>query len=533
MQTPEARRGVRTVGQLKTRVEELKNPWRQSSPFVLNYNESARLATDALLEQGENGYLRVLSEERELSFLSSLDIDFICGSVNANAPSNDFVLSDKDNDSANSSFGDNCLSELTSGTYFPIMSDIDVPALELGWPEIPLATRSKGTEVQVIFQRHRSNVIKDLVRSLINKAKSVIAIVMDMFTDVEILCDLIEAATKRRVPVYILLDEKNIIYFIEMYEKLGFNKIHISNMKIRTVTGDTYCTKSGKKFSGQFLDKFLIVDCEHVISGSYSFSWLSSHIHRNMVTYFKGNIVEAFDREFRCLYADSLEADYFSSFDSEVPNKAFGNKITRNKWAVKKSTPIPPAVPEISVNSNSSSDSQSSIKTPPFFKNQAVTIIYDHKEKGSSSNIIKPNEQHTKPKVESINDYRRPTDPKTEKNNLLEMQKLLLSKSTPSLNDKDHTQTFSKLKSRFEDVQNRPLQMENKMSPKMKSDVTLNKVSNYGDSEDKTSALASDNTKDSNKNVKRMTLGHSKLELITQYNKIPNKIFSRFQAGNR
>uniref|UniRef100_A0A8C5QNP7 Eukaryotic translation initiation factor 6 n=1 Tax=Leptobrachium leishanense TaxID=445787 RepID=A0A8C5QNP7_9ANUR len=270
MQTPEARRGMRSTGQLKTRVEELKNPWRQSSPFVLNYNESARLATDALLEQGEKGYLQVLSEERELPFLSSLDIDFICGSANVNGLSRSLSMYDSDGDGANSSFGENCLSELTSGTYFPTVSDIDVPALELGWPDIPLGTRSKGTEVQVIFQRHRSNAIKDLVRSLINKAKSVIAVVMDLFTDVDILCDLIEAATKRRVPVYLLLDEKNLTYFIEIYENLGFNKIYISNLRIRTLTGDTYCTKSGKKFSGQFLEKFLIVDCEHVISGSYS-----------------------------------------------------------------------------------------------------------------------------------------------------------------------------------------------------------------------------------------------------------------------
>lgn len=40
-------------------------------------------------------------------------------------------------------------------------------------------------------------------------------------------------------------------------------------MRIRSVCGDTYCTKSGKKFSGQVLEKFLIIDCEEVIAGSY------------------------------------------------------------------------------------------------------------------------------------------------------------------------------------------------------------------------------------------------------------------------
>lgn len=50
---------------------------------------------------------------------------------------------------------------------------------------------------------------------------------MDLFTDVDLLCDLIEAASKRRVPVYLILDEKNLNYFIEMFQKLGFDKIHV------------------------------------------------------------------------------------------------------------------------------------------------------------------------------------------------------------------------------------------------------------------------------------------------------------------
>lgn len=43
----------------------------------------------------------------------------------------------------------------------------------------------------------------------------------------------------------------------------------VQNMRVRSVRGDTYCTKSGKKFSGQVLEKFMIIDCEEVIAGSY------------------------------------------------------------------------------------------------------------------------------------------------------------------------------------------------------------------------------------------------------------------------
>ncbi|XP_072271027.1 protein FAM83C [Pyxicephalus adspersus] len=518
MLNPEVRRGVRSFGQLKSRVEELKNPWRQSSPLDLSYNESARLATDSLVEQGENAYFQALTEEKELPFLSSLDIEYICRNTNANNKFQDTLL-DKDGDGV----PDSSLSEMTSGTYFPLMSDIDVPVLELGWPEIPLLTRSKGTEVQVIFQKHRNNDIKDLIRSLINKAKTVIAVVMDLFTDVDLLCDLIEAASKRKVPVYLLLDEQNLKYFIEMFQKLGFDRIHLPNMKIRTITGDTYCTKSGKKFSGQSLSKFLLIDCEHVIAGSYSFSWLSSQVHNNMVTYFKGNIVEEFDREFRCLYACSLEADYFSCLENEN-SKPFGQNPTRSRWAPIKTVPKPAPLIENSIHpdSNSSSDSQSSVKTPPFFKNQAITVI--HEDKPVISKNLNRNSKDTQEEtMEKVNDQRRQSDPPFDQNNLMVMQRHALSKSSPDLVDKPS----SALRTKFEQIQNKFLQ--NKASPRLKSDMALNKVSSYnGSSANRNIPLTDTKREDANK---RMTLGHSKLALITETNNklLENKVYSRFQ----
>jgi len=47
------------------------------------------------------------------------------------------------------------------------------------------------------------------------------------------------------------------------------------NMRIRSVCGDTYCTKSGKKFTGQVQEKFMIIDCEEVIAGSYRYVYPS------------------------------------------------------------------------------------------------------------------------------------------------------------------------------------------------------------------------------------------------------------------
>lgn len=43
---------------------------------------------------------------------------------------------------------------------------------------------------------------------------------MDLFTDGEIFQDIVDAASKRRVPVYIILDEAGVSYFLEMCQGL-------------------------------------------------------------------------------------------------------------------------------------------------------------------------------------------------------------------------------------------------------------------------------------------------------------------------
>lgn len=41
------------------------------------------------------------------------------------------------------------------------------------------------------------------------------------------------------------------------------------NMRVRSTCGDTYCSKAGRRFTGQALEKFVIIDCEQVVAGSY------------------------------------------------------------------------------------------------------------------------------------------------------------------------------------------------------------------------------------------------------------------------
>lgn len=55
----------------------------------------------------------------------------------------------------------------------------------------------------------------------------VIAVVMDLFTDGDIFQDIVDVACKRRVPVYIILDEAGVKYFLEMCQDLQLTDFRI------------------------------------------------------------------------------------------------------------------------------------------------------------------------------------------------------------------------------------------------------------------------------------------------------------------
>lgn len=71
----------------------------------------------------------------------------------------------------------------------------------------------------------------------------VIAVVMDLFTDGDIFQDIVDAASKRRVPVYIILDESGVKYFLEMCRGL-----ELTDYRIRVS-----CTTAGRPCEDQKL----------------------------------------------------------------------------------------------------------------------------------------------------------------------------------------------------------------------------------------------------------------------------------------
>ncbi|XP_072308158.1 protein FAM83C [Eucyclogobius newberryi] len=588
--------GRKPLGKLASRLEEVKNPWRQGSTLELSHNEAARLATDALLEQGEKEYRRVLAEEREVTFLSPLEIRYITqNAAKTCLDSNGTSPNDRD-------FGDgDAVSELTSGTYFPMMSDEEPPMLELGWPEPP--ARYGPSETQIYFQRDKSHNVKDLIRSLINKAKKVIAVVMDVFTDVDLLCDLMEASNKRKVPVYILLDEKNLSSFTDMCSALDIQNSHLSHIRIRSVCGDTYCTKSGKKFTGQVLEKFLIIDCEEVIAGSYSFTWLSAQVHSNMMMHFSGRITDSFDREFRCLYADSQIIDcffnpedegmpYYPSYQAMMPgmglNMGMGPVMGLDLLSDSRQRDR-----VCSENSSSqSSNSVSSVKAAPGMTTNniyKVTQTHDKKESNSSSHMSPerrggqtPTNQNSANHSSSAErpsaiyqpmgiEWNKPSPVDMMRSNIggasSKFQALGLYEHKPTLyhssgygSNTPNTSLNSKAPTPS------PIQ-DPKLNPKNRSSSNqfLNKLSdlflppsnkekdNYNyrrspsplapspwggpdlsqtepESQQSPPPPPSPGVVMNRQDQKRMTLGHSKLDLVNQYNKMKSKnVYSRFE----
>ncbi|KAM9847753.1 protein FAM83H [Aulostomus maculatus] len=258
-----------------------------------HYREEYRLAIDTLVEEDLEAYYEFLQRADVVDFLSTPEIQYIQNSVQVPQQStyqeHPYVETGGDG---------------SSDTYWPIHSDLDAPGLDLGWPQ--LHHFGGPTEVTTLVNPPEPDMpsIKEQARRLIKNAQQVVAIVMDMFTDVDMFADIINAAM-RNVAVYILLDERNAHQFVNMVSNCRVNLQHIQFLRVRTVSGITYRCRSGKSFEGQMMDRFLLTDCRAVLSGNYSFMWSFEKLHRCMAHLFFGQLVSTFDEEFRILFAQS------------------------------------------------------------------------------------------------------------------------------------------------------------------------------------------------------------------------------------
>ncbi|XP_006893198.1 PREDICTED: protein FAM83B-like [Elephantulus edwardii] len=269
-----------------------------------HYKEWYRVAVDTLIEHGLEAYKEFLAKERVSEFLAEEEINYILKNVQKVAQS------------TTHSTDNSCDDTSSSGTYWPIESDVEAPNLDLGWPYV-MPGLLGGTHIDLLFHPPRAQLltIKETVRKMIKEARKVIALVMDIFTDVDIFKEIVEAST-RGISVYILLDESNFIHFLNMTEKQGCQVQRLRNIRVRTVKGQDYLSKTGAKFYGKLEQKFLLIDCQKVMYGSYSYMWSFEKAHLSMVQMITGQLVESFDEEFRTLYARSCVPSSFAQEES-------------------------------------------------------------------------------------------------------------------------------------------------------------------------------------------------------------------------
>ncbi|XP_012370863.1 protein FAM83A [Octodon degus] len=275
----------RHMGKIRKRLEDVKNQWVRPARADFSDNESARLATDALLDGGPEAYRRVLSQEGEVDFLSSLEAQYV------QAQAKEPCCVPEPAGAAEGGPKGQASCSLQSGTYSPPASEGSEPGLLHTWALAEKPYLKEKSSATVYFQTDKHSNIRDLVRRCISRSSQVLAILMDVFTDVEVLCDILEAANKRGVFVCVLLDQRGTKLFQEMCDKVQLSDSHL---KCHREVGEAL-RATGASFP-EPAQPPRTVD---------SFSWLCGHVHRNILCKFTGPAVELFDEEFRHLYASS------------------------------------------------------------------------------------------------------------------------------------------------------------------------------------------------------------------------------------
>ncbi|XP_071361624.1 protein FAM83G isoform X2 [Trachinotus anak] len=279
--------------------------WRvsESKPEFF-YSEDQRLALEALVANGRDAFTDYIRQSGVREFLSEPELERIARTAEAYRPGYEHHQKPETPGPGNITpgSGEEAGDGEVSLQYWPDRSEASVAELDLGWPE---AISYRGvTRVTVYTQppTEGHTHIKEVVRKSIASAQKVIAVVMDVFTDVDIFRDLLDAAYKRKVPVYIIIDMAAVPCFLSMCGRADMHRGHLKNLRVRCCGGVEFFTRSAQKVRGSLSQKFLLVDGDRAISGSYSFTWSSSRLDRNLITVITGQAVETFDLQFRDLY---------------------------------------------------------------------------------------------------------------------------------------------------------------------------------------------------------------------------------------
>ncbi|XP_070781185.1 protein FAM83G isoform X2 [Enoplosus armatus] len=341
------------------------------------YSEDQRLAVETLISKGRDAFRDCIRENNVREFLSEQELERIAHIAEAYRPGHEHHQKPETPGPGNITPGSGEEDGEVSLQYWPDRSEASVAVLDLGWPE---AISYRGvTRVTVHTQPPADGLthIKEVVRKSIASAQKVIAVVMDVFTDVDIFRDLLDAGYKRRVPVYIIIDTAAVPCFLSMCGRADMHRGHLKNLRVRCCGGVEFYTRSAQKVRGSLSQKFLLVDGDRAISGSYSFTWSSSRLDRNLITVITGQAVETFDLQFCELYLMSrgVSLNKVPMVDEPVPDPlpqaapapvsaAIARKLINPKYALVATGTArsPSSSDQNSSNKNSNSQNPSGLK---------------------------------------------------------------------------------------------------------------------------------------------------------------------------
>uniref|UniRef100_A0A673VMP1 Family with sequence similarity 83 member G n=1 Tax=Suricata suricatta TaxID=37032 RepID=A0A673VMP1_SURSU len=282
--------------------------WRSSeSKPEFFYSEEQRLALEALVAHGRDAFYEVLKRENIRDFLSELELKRILETIEVYDPgSEDPRGAEWPRETPENGVGDSEEASRATGTptgaeplpsleYWPQKSDRSIPQLDLGWPDT-IAYRGV-TRASVYMQPpiDGQTHIKEVVRKMISQAQK--------------------------------------------------------HLRVRSSGGTEFFTRSATKFKGALAQKFMFVDGDRAICGSYSFTWSAARTDRNVISVLSGQVVEMFDRQFQELYLTShgvslkgipmekepeLEPIVLPSVVPLVPSGTIAKKLVNPKYALVK-----------------------------------------------------------------------------------------------------------------------------------------------------------------------------------------------------
>ncbi|XP_068193615.1 protein FAM83F isoform X1 [Antennarius striatus] len=302
------------ASQLRCMDDEHVNEKIPESRPEFYYSEEQRAALEQLVRHGDGAFKLRLKEDNVKDFLCAKEVKFIRKTFQEYHTDGGDAhgAHDKSQESSSADSG-------VHSTYWPQMSDTEVPCLDLGWPG-GSGVYKGVTRVSVYTHppKEPGPHIKEVVRRLIQEAQKVVAIVMDILSDLQILQDLLDASSRRGVAVYAVLEARGVPHFLDMCTRLQLNALHLRNLRVRMVKGAGLALSFGR-LPGSQCSKYMLVDGEKVVFGSYSFTWSSSRMDRNIITVMSGQVVDHFDVEFRELYAMSEHVDLYREFNITKP----------------------------------------------------------------------------------------------------------------------------------------------------------------------------------------------------------------------